>query len=210
MGLTASDSGGKDFDPIPQGMHQAICTGIYDLGTQFNEFYGKRQHKVLFCWELPLVRGEFERDGKLMDLPRAISKEYTLSLNEKAILRKELETWRSKSFTEEELKGFDIKRVLGVSCTLQVLHKKKNDRTYANIVGITPVSASAKIDPPENPLRFFSFEDNTDIPEGTPEWIADKIKKAEENKNYEEPSFSSDDSFENDYASSLDDEEIPF
>lgn len=203
MGLTAKEPEGSDFQPIPQGMHQAICTGIYDLGTQFNTYFGKRQHKVLFCWELPMVRGEFERDGKMMDLPRAISKEYTLSLNERAILRKDLETWRGKSFTENELKGFDLKRILGVSCTLQILHKRKDDKTYANVVGITPVSPIVEINQPENPLRFFSFEEGMNIPEGTPEWIADKIKQADENKSYEEPSF------EEEYPE-FEDSDIPF
>jgi len=206
MGLTASDLGGGDFTPIPQGMHQAICTGIYDLGTQFNEHFGKRQHKVLFCWELPFVRGEFERDGKMMDLPRAISKEYTLSLNDKANLRKELETWRGKTFTLEELKGFDIERVLGISCTLQILHRTKNEKTYANIVAIMPVGDPSQVSAPENPLRFFSFEDNDPIPDGAPSWIADKIKNAEENK----PDRQDEPSYDDGYPPPYDDEDFPF
>ena len=37
MGLTASDKGGQDFDPINEGMHHAICYAVYDLGKQYNE-----------------------------------------------------------------------------------------------------------------------------------------------------------------------------
>jgi len=33
---------------------------------------------------------------------------------------------------------------------------------------------------PENPVRRFSFEEGGNIPEGTPDWIVDYIKQADE------------------------------
>ena len=70
MGLTASDKGGQDFDPINEGMHHAICYAVYDLGKQYNEKYSKSEHKCVIIWELPDER--IEING--VDLPRAKSR----------------------------------------------------------------------------------------------------------------------------------------
>jgi len=181
MGLTAKKTGdGKDFDPIPEGFYHAICYSIHDLGTQFNEKFGKNSHKVLITWELPTERIEIEKDGETKDLPRAISKRYTLSLHEKAILRKDLESWRGRSFTEKELDGFDLKNVLGANCAIQIIHNKKDDKVYANISTIVPKIKEWEKKEAENPLKFFSFEENSSIPAGTPDWVADIIKLSNE------------------------------
>lgn len=181
MGLIATDKGGKNFDPIPQGIHQAISYGIYDLGTHFSEKFGKSNHKVLIIWEVSKQRIDIEKEGELVNLPRAISKQYTLSLHQKSNLRKDLESWRGRAFTVEELKGFDLKRVLGANCSLQILHKTVDDKTYANVSSVLPMMEGMTKLNAENELRFFSFEDNGhDIPEGTPDWIKDIITKADE------------------------------
>lgn len=181
MGLTAKDKGGGDFTPIPEDLHLGVCYAIYDIGTQFSERFGKSVHKVVIVWELPKVRGQFERDGKTIDLPRAISKKYTLSLHKKADMRKDLESWRGKRFTDQELKGFDLKKLLGAPCQIQVIHNKVDEKTYANIAALTKAPTGTKITP-ENPTAFFSFEEEMDIPQGTPEWISDLIKSSEEYK----------------------------
>jgi hypothetical protein len=179
MGLTAKDKGGGDYTPIPEDLHLAICYGIWDIGTQFSEKYGKTIHKVIIVWEIPGCRGEFEQDGVKKNLPRAISKRYTLSLHKKADMRKDLESWRGRKFTDDELKGFDIKKLLGVPCQIQILHAKVDDKVYANIAAITKAPAGTNIKP-ENPLKFFSFEEGQPVPDGTPDWIRDLIKQSEE------------------------------
>ncbi len=179
MALTAKDKGGGDFTPIPEDLHMAVCYGIWDLGTQFSERYSKTIHKVVIVWEIPGIRGDFERDGKMVNLPRAISKRYTISLHKKSDLRKDLESWRGRKFTEEELKGFDLKKLLGVPCQIQVLHNKVDDKVYANIAAITKAPQGTKLTP-ENPTKFFSFEEGNSIPEGTPDWISDLIRQSEE------------------------------
>lgn len=179
MGLIAKDKGGGDFTPIPEDLHLAVCYGIWDIGTQFSERYGRSVHKVVIVWELPSCRGEFERDGQMKNLPRAISKRYRISLHKKSDLRKDLESWRGRKFTEEELKGFDLHRLLGASCQIQVLHNNVDGKTYANIAAITKAPTGTKL-VPENPLKFFSFEEGGQIPEGTPEWIKDLIRQSEE------------------------------
>jgi len=181
MGLVASDKGGKGFDPVAEGVHNAVCYSVVDLGHHLDATFGKRNHNCLITWEIPGERIDIERDGVKMNLPRAISKTYTLSLNEKANLRKNLQTWRGRVFTEQELEGFDIKNVLGKSCMIQVIHNKKGDKTYANVTAIMPLMKGTAPLVPENPLVFYSMSDHQDqIPEKVPEWVRDIIKTSDE------------------------------
>ena len=83
-------------------------------------------------------------------------------------------------FNEDELKGFDIGKLLGINCMLQVLHTVKDGKTYANIASITPLPKGYSKQAPENAVKFFSFEDGKEIPEGTPPWVIEIIKAAKE------------------------------
>ena len=203
MGITAKDPGGSgDYTPVDEGMHRAVCYSVYDLGTHYQEAYGKNVHKVLIIWELPDERIDIERDGKMLNLPRAISRRFTLSLHKKSDLRKTLESWRGKTFTPEELKGFDLTKLLGVNGTIQVLHNKVGEKTYANIINVVPLMKGMEKIQPENPMKYFSFEESTNLPDGIPDWISEIIKSANEwggneTQNYDEPP-------------PYDDSEIPF
>jgi hypothetical protein len=181
MALTARDPGGTSYEPVPEGVFQAVCYGIYDLGTQYNERWNKTAHRVIITWETPENRIELEKDGKTVNLPRAISREYTLSLHQKAQLRKDLENWRGRTFTKEELAGFDLQNILKANCMIQIIHTKKDDKTYANVSAIMPLMKQISRLQPENSVKFFSFEDaDPRIPEDTPQWIIDKIQDAKE------------------------------
>jgi hypothetical protein len=181
MGLTAKDNKGVDFEPIPEDLHPAICFAIWDVGTQLEEIMGhsKKVHRVVIAWELPNVRAKFEKEGRSIDVPRTVSRKYRLSLHKKAQLRKDLESWRGKQFTEDQLKGFDLRNVLSAPCQLQIIHNKEGDKTYANISAITKWTFGAP-PPVENKVKFFSFEETQAIPEGTPEWIVKLIQRAAE------------------------------
>lgn len=179
MALTAKKSG-QMFDPVSQGLHHAICYAVYDLGTQYNEKFSKYVRKILIGWEIPGERITIEKDGEQKDLPRAISKSYTNSLHEKSQLRKDLESWRGKAFTEHELEGFDILKLLGANCMIQVIHKKKDDKTYANVANIVSLPKGMEKKETENPHKWFSFEEGMDIPDNTPQWIIDIIKSSGE------------------------------
>jgi hypothetical protein len=209
MGLIASDKGGKGFDPVPEGTFNAVCYQVIDLGTHLDEKFGKRSQKANITWEIPSERILIERNGQTIDLPRAISKEYTVSLNEKATLRKDLQTWRGKSFTEAELGGFDIKNVLGKSCLLQVIHTKKGDKVYANVSAVIAYPKGMEGLKPENPEIFYSIADDRDvIPQGVPQWLIDKIKTSDEYQSFvpSEMSHAPDAS----EATSEDNSDVPF
>lgn len=184
MSLTAKEKSGADLEPIPAGVYVAVCYGLIDLGTHHNATFGNEAHKILVQWEVPDVRGDFERNGEKMNLPRAISKRYTLSLSEKATLRRDLESWRGRRFSAQELTGFDLKAILGTACQLQVTHDtNKEGRTFANVAAIMALPRGYKGPKPENPLAFFSFEEEGDqptMPSDLPEWVQKIIVESRE------------------------------
>jgi len=137
MGLMASSSGGGEYEQVPPGTHRAVCYKIVDGGTLMEGFQGEPErprHCVFLFWELPEVRTGNDR-------PMSIFKQYTLSLNENSGLHKDLKSWRGKSFTPEELKGFDLQNVLGVSCDIEVEH---NQNGNAKVVSIFKPDGGAK------------------------------------------------------------------
>ncbi|ABD27457.1 conserved hypothetical protein, putative phage associated protein [Novosphingobium aromaticivorans DSM 12444] len=139
MAIMATDTGGGgDFSPVPPGTHFAVCDQVVDLGKQKSEFQGevKVQHKVYIRWQIPAERVEWEHDGKKHEGPAVIGKTYTLSLSDKANLRKDLQAWRSKPFTPDELRGFDIAKLLGAPATITITHTEKDGKTYANVASL--------------------------------------------------------------------------
>lgn len=162
MGLIASDTGNGNFKRVPAGAFVARCYSIIDLGTQLTDGqYGqKMQHKIRIGWELfgddeegnPLT---VEVDG--VQMPMTISKSYTVSLHEKSGLRKDLAAWRGRDFTEEEAKAFDVSRLIGAYCMVNVTTSETNGKTYSNVAGITPLPSAlkaAKPAPVHEPVLF--------------------------------------------------------
>jgi hypothetical protein len=155
----------RDFENCPPGLHLSRCYRIIDLGTQRSEYKGqvKTLHKIMFAWE---IHG-FDEDGKDLRMkdgrPFAIFKNYTLSWSDKANLRNDLQAWRGKPFTDEEMRKFDLKNVLGAWCMLNIIHRTgESGGIYANVNGITPVPAVIKqqgFPQPVNENQIFNLSD---------------------------------------------------
>lgn len=146
MGFVASDSGGGNYKRVPAGAHVGRCYSLVDLGTQLStgQYGEKMQHKIQIKWEL---FGEDEQGTPLTTdegLPMTISKSYTLSLSDKASLRKDLASWRGRDFTEEEAKAFDVTKLLGAYCMVNVTTSENNGKTYTNVAGLTPLPSALK------------------------------------------------------------------
>jgi len=174
MALIAKDK--VEYEPIPVGVHKAICFWIIDIGTQYSEKFNKYSRQVIIGWELPEERGQFEKDGVSQDMPRVISAKFTLSLGKKSNLRKVLEGWRGRPFTASELDGFDLKNVLGQPCMLVV-------SPTANGKSKVDTASKYKGEPfkPENPTVFFSFDEpDHRLPDGLPEWIVKYVTDSPE------------------------------
>lgn len=174
--IISASTGGSSIAPLEAGTYPAICYGLIDIGWQYNEAYKKSSPKLIIMWEIP---GEtITIDGE--EKSRVISQTYTVSLNEKATLRKDLTSWRGKDFTDEELKAFDIRSILNVPCLLNIIHKESNGRTYANISGIMKLPKGVKV--PRGTMEPVVFDLDTsdldDIKE-LPEWIQKKIQESD-------------------------------
>lgn len=135
MPILATAGESKSHTPAPSGLHQAVCVDAIDMGVLEVTYSGKtkKQHKIRLAWQIDELRD----DGKRF----VVQKRYTCSLHEKATLRKELESWRGKPFTEDELRGgFDLEKLLGVNCQINVQHvQAQSGETYANVVSIVPL-----------------------------------------------------------------------
>ena len=193
------DKGGS-FESTPSGMHLARCYRIIDLGTQKSEYMGvsKLLHKIMLGWEIHGVNDDGSpirmKDGR----PFAMFKNYTFSWAEKANLRADLQSWRGKPFTQEEMRRFDLKNVLGAWCMLNVIEKPGSDnKMYVNVAGVSPVPAVIKnsglpaaINTNEmftlaepDMVMFQSFSDNLKKKiMASPEWekLQGKIKKEDQ------------------------------
>jgi len=178
MAIIAKAEMESKFEPISEGVHTAVCVGVIDLGLQYSEKYEKSSDKIMLQWELP-NETYVTSDGE--EKPRILSKEYTLSLGEKSNLRKDLQAWRGKAFTEEELKGFDLKNILGKACQIQIIHTERNGNTYANIASIMGLPKGMAVPKPVNGLIYIDLtEDNAlNLIDVLPSWIQDKIKSSE-------------------------------
>ena len=186
MGLIATEggTGGGDFTPCPAGVHIGVCYALLDLGTQNGEYKGEptRKHEVYIGWEIPSEMVEIERDGEKVEVPMTVGKFYTLSLNKKANLRKHLDAWRGKDFTEKELEGFDLYSILGAACQVQVTHYTKAgaDKESAKVDAIMALPKGMPAPQPVTPSVRYSLSDGGEIPEGVKDGLVKIIHKSEE------------------------------
>lgn len=188
MGFIAKDSGGGNFKRVPAGVHIGRCYSLIDLGTQetSGQFGVKLQHKIRIGWELwgedeqgqPLV---IDVDGKQM--PMTISKSYTVSLHEKSSLRKDLAAWRSRDFTEEEAKSFDVSALMGAYCMVNVTTSETNGKTYSNVAGLSPLPAVIKKNKPapvHEPVTFNLDEPDMEVFATFHDKLQEAIKRSPE------------------------------
>ena len=120
---------GSDFEPAPPGLHHSVCVDVVNLGWQDTKFGKRKQLKIVWQTKARDAKGRrFQIRGT-----------YTQSLNEKSNLRHICETWRGRPFTSAELREFDVEKLLGVNCQIQVIHRvSQKGRTYANAQAIVP------------------------------------------------------------------------
>ena len=43
--LIVKAQGESNIDPVPEGLHPAVCVGIFDVGTIYEERFEKASHK---------------------------------------------------------------------------------------------------------------------------------------------------------------------
>jgi len=144
---------------VPSGIQVARSYSMIEIGTVTEEFKGQQKElkKIRISWELPYKMRVF-KEGE-PEKPMSISREFTLSMYEKAALRKFLESWRGKPYTEEAAKKVDVTKMLGCDCMITIIHKEnKSGKMYAAVDSIAPMMDGMTCPPLINPIKVLSYD----------------------------------------------------
>lgn len=131
MPLIAEAKTGKTFELPKEGTVQAVLAEVRDLGMLDQVYNGKAKkvHKILFRWQLAEIDEEKQ--------PKRIYERFTLSLHEKAGLRKRIKEMTGK----EPPPSLDVEKLVGFNNMLVVIHNEKDGKTYANIAAVLKLPA---------------------------------------------------------------------
>src|SRR5262245_33714792 len=120
----------------PAGPQLAVCVALIDLGTHTEEVKDKdgavKQkdfHKIYVAFELTActVTGTSRS--------HVLGKAFNHTFASNSALRKFIESWRGKKFTDGE--RFDVRKLLGQTCMLTIKNTAGKDRTFADIDGVS-------------------------------------------------------------------------
>jgi hypothetical protein len=172
--LIVKETASFDRELPPPGPTPAVCWKVFDVGMQAST-QGNPRHRLLVYWEIDVRYTSGDYKGKRM----LVSQEYTASLSQKGYLRRDLESWRSKPFTEQELQGFDIYTVEGKPCLLNIIHNPgKDSKVWANVQGVMKAlpntSFTLETDPNYIPVRVTNLLEKKVVAEAHTDEIAEK------------------------------------
>lgn len=159
--------------PVEPGVYMAVCVGVIDLGEQYSEKFKNYSNKVKFVWALPSET--IEIDGKTEE--RQLSKEFTFSVSKKGGLRTFLESWNSKTYSDDEFAELDVFDQVGKPCQLQVVLNDTGE--YSNVANLMPLPKGMPA--PVSNTAFITWDmDAWDdaVFETLPEWTKEQIKKS--------------------------------
>jgi len=157
---------------IPAGIHEAACVFLAHIGTQPKTWEGRDYTvpQVIVGFECQQIEGH----------PRT-SLWSSFSLKKKSQLRKQLESWRGKPFTEEELAGWDLEQIVGKPCQIQVIHRE-NAAGYKNarIENVLPAVKGQSKATTTKPIVWSVADALADSSrwQDVPEWIQDAAKRS--------------------------------
>lgn len=169
-----------DIPPMKGGTYPAVCVAVLDIGTQHNQKFSKMEPKVIVIMEFPTKTVNI--DGQ--DKPRWVSKEFTLSLNDKANLKAFIEVWLGRSLTDKEKdEGFDLKCLLGEPGIATVTADLCKDGKTRNRLGsVVPLMEGMNAPVLQSEMLWWDMgaEWDKDMFEKIPNWIQNRIRKSQE------------------------------
>lgn len=181
----ATNTGGGDFPVCPEGLFNAVCVDVVDLGLEKEVWEGKtkEQRKVRFVFQVDArddddnpVRDEGgERDGRMFE----VWSKFTLSLGDRAKLLPFVQAWTGKTIPKEvREEGFEMDNLIGRYAQVTIVHNKSEakNRTYANINGIMPLARGAKKFEPDEYVRVRDRQ-GYEPPYGSDDWEEQQERK---------------------------------
>lgn len=144
----------KKFDrSLPDiATYPAVCVDYINLGRKVVEYPGSDSYVA----EMGALVFQIDAENPDTGKPFEIAQEFTLSLGKKANLRKLLEGWRGRPFTEDEVKeaGVKLHKLVGINGLLAVTHKtSQTGNTRAVISSVAPLMKGMDKMIPENYTR---------------------------------------------------------
>ena len=185
-------SGGSSIAPLEAGVYHGVLVGIYDIGTQNSTYLGveSQKRKGVLLWELVglTISGTDPQTGEAWERPRTISKRYTLSMGDKAALRRDVEAVRGSRMSKEDAGKFDLSSLLGLNAQLQVTQRVVDGKTYVDVQSEMALMKGQPQAEGETPTAWFHFGavpegsviDQTLFPEAMPKWAIEKAMSSPE------------------------------
>jgi hypothetical protein len=125
----------------------------------------------MVIWELP-----DQKDGE--EKPITISKFYTATLSDKSNLRHDLENWRGRPFTPEELGGFEVKNIIGKPCLLNLV---RNDKGKVKIGAVSSILKGMSVPKPTHATYIYDLDaPDPDVWEMLSDGIKSMIERSRE------------------------------
>ena len=169
---------------LGEGTYMARISSIVDIGVQPMTDWQTHEPteskpRVLITWTLPTETIEREQeDGTVENVPRVLSKEYTLSNHEKSNIVKLVMALKPDCKVLNEL--LDRECMLSVGSTNKDANKKATEASNDKVEAVVKTPKGMTVDPLPHDAIFFDFDDpNEENYMFLPHWIQGKIKDAE-------------------------------
>lgn len=159
-----------------EGMVNAKCYAVIDLGSQENEWkwVKKLQRQIQVSFETDQM-WEFGDKGTF---PLSVHKTYSFFITDSSNLTKDLTSWLD-NFVNTKEQPFNVFDLVGKSAELMVLHHtSKAGKLSAKIMAIKPWKKEWELINPEVMLSLDSFNEDEFLK--LPEWLREKIQKTQE------------------------------
>lgn len=174
--MKVKDRAKPKIPPVEPGVYIAVCVYSIDLGEQLCEFKDKGKsyiNQVRLGFEL--IGETVERDGK--QEPRVLSRTLNFTRSKNGGLRKFVQSWLGKTFTDDEFDVLDTNDLVGKSAQLSVVLNETGE--YANIDTIMQLPKGMTAPAPVSPLIRYDMEPWDDAAfTALPDWAQELIKKS--------------------------------
>lgn len=161
----------------PEGTHVARVIGIIYLGTIKGSFGDN--YKVRITWELPTETHVFKEGEEAK--PFVVSKEMTLSMHSKSVLRPIVEGVLGVALKDEEAYAFDVDEILGKECLINIINEDKESGKYTEVKTTSKLLKGVTCPPAVNETKILSYDKwDEDYFKTLPNFIKDKMSKTPE------------------------------
>lgn len=174
--MKVKDRAKPKLPPVAPGVYISVCVYSIDLGEQLCEYKDKgKSYKNQVQLVFELVGETVETDGR--QEPRTLSRTFNFSQSKNSGLRKFVQSWLGKTFSDDAFADFDTNALVGMPAQLSVILNESEE--YANIDAIMQLPKGMPTPEATLPLIRFDMEPWDDAAFAQlPDWAQEKVKKS--------------------------------